>query len=205
LKTKPTLDVSQAAVAAQLGDAVDARSARLQGHDVTFAAGGASCTASTNAAGDASCTLLAAALALGPSTVTVRYDGDPLYSTSSGTRQAVVYGTPSGGLFVVGDRSATGAVTFWSPSWWLRNVLSSGPAPASFKGFATAVPGGWIASSGFDHSPAKVPEWMAVLVASRIVKEGSLITATASRMVVVHAGAYDPGLVGEGTVVATIG
>jgi len=205
LKTKPTLDVSQAALAAQLGDTVDAQSARLQGHDVTFAAGGASCTASTNAAGDASCTLPAAALALGPSTVTVRYDGDPLYSTSSGTSQAVVYGTPSGGLFVVGDRSATGAVTFWSPSWWLRNALSGGPAPASFKGFATAVPGGWIASPGFDHSPASVPEWMAVLVANRIVKEGSLITATASRMVVVHAGAYDPGLVGEGTVVATIG
>ena len=46
---------------------------------------------------------------------------------------------------------------------------------------------------------------MAVLVANRIAKEGSLITATASRMVVVHVGAYDPGLVGEGTVVAAIG
>lgn len=205
VKTTPTLDVSEAAVAAQLSDAVDASSARLQSHDVTFAAGGSSCTASTNAAGDASCTLPAAALALGPSTITVRHDGDTLYSTSSGTRQAVVYGTPTGGLFVVGDRSATGAVTFWSPSWWLRNVLSGGPAPASFKGFASEVPGGWMASPGFDHSPASVPEWMAVLVASRIVKEGSLITLAASRMVVVHVVAYDPGLVGEGTVVATIG
>ncbi len=41
LETKPTLDVSSATVSAQLGDAVDAVSARLQGHHVTFAAGGA--------------------------------------------------------------------------------------------------------------------------------------------------------------------
>jgi hypothetical protein len=124
---------------------------------------------------------------------------------SSGTGSAVIYGTPAGGLFVVGDRSTTGAVTFWSPSWWLLNALSGGPAPASFKGFATPVPDGWIASPGFEHSPASVPEWMAVLVASRIAKEGSVITPTASRMVVVHVGSYNPLLLGDGTVVAAIG
>jgi PKD repeat protein len=202
---KPTLDVSKAEVTARLGDAVDAPSARLQGHDVTFAAGPASCTASTSPAGDASCVLPAAALALGPSTVTVRFDGDALYSPSSGTGPAVIYGQPTSGLFVVGDRSATGAVTFWSPSWWLLNALGDGPAPASFKGFATPVPGGWIASPGLDHSPASVPEWMAVLVASRIAKEGSLITPASSRTVVVHVDSYDPRLSGTGTVVAAIG
>lgn len=205
VKATPTLDVSTATVSARLGDAVDAPSARLQGHDVSFAAGAASCTASTNAAGDASCTLPATALALGPSTITVRFSGGMLYSTATAAGHAVVYGMPDGGLFVVGDRSATGRVTFWSPSWWLLNGLSSGPAPASFKGFATPAAGGWIASPGFDHAPASVPEWMAVLVASRIVKEGSVITPTAPRMVVVHVGAYDPRLLGGGTVVATIG
>ncbi len=207
LETKPTLDVSSATVSAQLGDAVDAVSARLQGHHVTFAAGGATCTASTNAAGEAFCTLPAAALALGPSTVTVRFDGDTLYSTSTAAVEVVVYGMPTGGLFVVGDRSATGAVTFWSSAWWLLNTLSGGPAPASFKGFATPAPGGgWIASPGlrFDRSPASVPEWMAVLVASRIEKDGSSITVTASRMVVVHVDAYAAHLIGGGMVVATI-
>jgi len=205
LETRPTLDVSKAAVAARLGDSVDAHSARLTGHDLTFDAGGATCTASTNAAGDASCTLPAEALALGPTTVTVRFDGDTLYSTGTAAGQAVVYGTPTGGLFVVGDLSAAGAVTFWSPSWWLLNRLSGGPAPASFKGFATAAPGGWVASPGFDHAPANVPEWMAVLVTDRIEKEGSLISFAADHMVLVHVEAYDPNLNGGGTVVATIG
>ena len=202
VKTKPTLDVSTAMVAAQLGDAVDAQSARLQGHDVTFTAGGASCTASTNASGDASCTLSAAAL--GPSTLAVRFDGDTLYSTGTAAGQVVVYGTPTGGLFVVGDLSAAGAVTFWSPSWWLFNTLSGGPAPASFKGFATAESGGWIARPGFGHAPATVPDWTAVLVASGVDKQGPAITLTVSGMVVVHVDTYDPHLIGHGIVVATI-
>jgi hypothetical protein len=204
VSTTPTLDVAKAAVAAQLGDGVDAPSARLQGHELTFTAGGASCAAITNLAGEAACTLPATALALGPAAITVRYEGGPLYAPSNGTRPVVVYGKPAGGLFVVGDRSAAGAVTFWSPSWWLLNMLSGGPAPASFKGFATAVPGGWIASPGFDHPPVTVPEWMAVLVGRHVAKVGSLITPTTSGMVVVHVGAYDSRLLGDGTVVAVI-
>jgi len=114
------------------------------------------------------------------------------------------YGTPTGGLFVVGDLSAAGAVTFWSPSRWLLNTLSGGPAPASFKGFATAAPGGWVASPGSDHAPTTVPEWTAVLVASGVDKEGSAITLKASGMVVVHVDTYHPDLIGHGIVVATI-
>ena len=204
LKTPPTLDVSSPTVAAQLGDTVNASTARLPGHDLTFEAGGETCTASTNAAGEASCALPAGSPALGPSTVTARFDGDSLYSTGTAQGKTVVYGSPSGGLFVVGDRTATGAVTFWSPSWWLLNTLSGGPAPASFKGFATKAPGGWIASPGFDHSPMTALEWMAVLVATHIEKDGSLISASASRMVVVHVQTYEPSLVGRGTVVASI-
>lgn len=46
---------------------------------------------------------------------------------------------------------------------------------------------------------------MAALVANRVEKEGSLITLTESRMVVVHVDAYDRYLIGRGTVVAAIG
>jgi PKD repeat protein len=204
LKSKPTLDVRSATLAAQLGDSVDALSARLQGHELTFTVGGETCTASTNADGDASCTLPAGAPALGPSAVTVRFEGDTLYSTGTADARAVVYGTPAGGMFVVGDQAATGAVAFWSPSWWRLNALSGGPAPASFKGFVTQAPGGWVASPGLDHSPANVPEWMAVLVASRVEKDDSVIRATADRMVVVHVGAYVARTIGRGTVVAPI-
>ncbi len=206
MKSKPALDVSAAVVAAHLGDVVDVATARPQGHAVTFAVGGATCTASTNAVGDASCTLPAAALALGPATLTMRFAGDSLYSASSATAPVIVYGTPAGGLFVVGDQSATGAVTFWSPSWWLLNKLSSGPAPASFKGFATPRSGGgWTASLGFGNAPASVPEWMGVLVANHVQQNRSLISVFASGMVVVHVGTYDPEWIGGGTVVATIG
>jgi hypothetical protein len=103
----------------------------------------------------------------------------------------------------VGDRSTAGDVTFWSPSWWLANTLSGGPAPASFKGFATRDGVEWVGSTGFDHAPAVVPTWMGVLVASRVERNGGAITVTPATMAVVHLDGYDPRLVGRGTVVAT--
>jgi hypothetical protein len=206
MTTTPTLDVANATVTATFADAVDPGSARLQDHTVRFEAGGATCTAATNATGDASCTLPAAALALGPVTITARFDGDALYTSSGATEPVLVYAMPAGGTFVIGDASATGAVTFWSPSWALENTLSGGPAPASFKGFATTpVDGGWLASPGFDHAPDLAPEWMAALVASRVTKAGGTITVATTGMVVVHVTTYDAHLAGQGSVVATIG
>jgi hypothetical protein len=46
---------------------------------------------------------------------------------------------------------------------------------------------------------------MAVLVANRVAKEGRVIAVATTGMVVVHVGAYDPRLAGQGAVVATIG
>jgi hypothetical protein len=204
--TKPTLDATKATVTASFGDAVDPASARLEHHAVSFQAGAATCTTATSATGDASCTLPAAALALGPLTIAVRFDGDTLYAASLATGPVLVYAIPAGGTFVVGDGSATGTVTFWSPSWSLLNTLSGGPAPASFKGFATTPSdGGWLASPGFDHAPTVVPEWMAVLVANRVAKEGEPIAVTTTRMIVVHVDTYDARVAGQGAVVATIG
>ena len=206
--TKPTLDVTRATVTATFGDPVDPASARLGDHEVRFDAGGATCTTATTAAGDASCTLPRSALALGPATVTVRFDGDELYSASAATGSAVVYAMPAGGgAFTVGDLSAAGSVTFWSPSWWRVNTLSGGRAPASFKGFvSTPFDGVWLASPGSDRAPAVVPDWMGVLVASRVSKDGDTITVATTGMVVVHVETYSPriGVAGSGTVVATI-
>ncbi len=201
--THATLDAGSPVVGARIGDGTDPGSARLGGHAVTFAVGGSTCTAMTNASGDAQCTL-GSPPPLGPSTVTARFDGDSLYTGSSASTSTLVYRFPVGGAFVVGDRSVRGLVTFWSSTWWIMNGLSGGPAPVSFKGFAQRVGDAWVASPGLSHAPATVPKWMGVLVASRVAKNGSIITVTPTRMVVVHVTLYDSAL-GLGPISAPIG
>jgi len=201
------LNASSAAVAARLGDASGAESARLGGHTVTIALGPHACTSTTDATGLARCAIDASALPLGPTTVTATFAGDELYTAASASAPVVLYGLPAGGIFVVGDTTAAGTVTFWSPQWWLVNGLSGGTAPASFKGFAAAaVPAcgvTWAASSGFDHAPAEVPTWVGVVVAATVRKDGSTISGNTARILVVHTDAYDPAVLGRGTVAAT--
>jgi hypothetical protein len=197
----PALDSAKATVTATLADLTDPTSARLKGHAVQFAAGGATCTTATTADGEAACTLPAAVLALGPGMLTARLDGDSLYAGSLEKAPVLVYAMPAGGAFAVGDESARGDVVFWDPSWWRLNPLSGGRAPASFKGFATTpIDGGWLAPPGFETGPAVVPEWMGVLVANQVAKNGAAIVVTTSRMIVVHVDAYDENA-GRGTVV----
>jgi hypothetical protein len=198
-----TLDGAAAEVAAQLGDGADGPSAKLEGHAVTFASGSSNCVATTNAAGLASCTLPSPPL--GPQTVTASFTGDSRYTSANRAGAAIVYRMPAGGAFAVGDRSASGAVTFWSGSWWLENTLSDGASPSSFKGFAQpSTAGGWTAAPGLAHVPATVPEWMGVLVTKSVSKDGPVISGDTVHMVVVHVDAYDPALAGRGTVVASM-
>jgi PKD repeat protein len=201
------LDPSSAAVTARLGDAADAGSARLEGHTITIAVGPAECTATTDVTGLARCTINASALPVGPARVTVTSAEDRLYTTASASAPVVLYGLPVGGLFVVGERAATGNVTFWSPRWSAANGLGS-DTPPSFKGFATAtIPTcgtRWTAPPGFDHAPAQVPGWMAVVVTSTLTKNGATIAGETAHVVVVRTDAYDPTDVGRGTVVATV-
>jgi hypothetical protein len=172
MTTKPTLDVTDSTVTVTFSDPVDRSSARPKDHAVTFQAGTATCTTTTDATGNASCTLPAATLRLGPVKVTAQFDGDTLYTGNTATGLALFYAMPAGGIFAIGDESATGQVTFWSPFWSLLNTLSTGPPPASFKGFATTpTNSGWLATPGFNHAPTLAPEWMAVLVTNRIEKD----------------------------------
>ncbi len=55
------------------------------------------------------------------------------------TVTVTAYATPRGGTFTIGDQNATDGtpVTFWGAQWAKLNSLSSGPAPSSFKGYAT--------------------------------------------------------------------
>jgi PKD repeat protein len=202
------LDASAAAVSIRLEDSTDTGSARLGGHAVTIVLGTAMCTATTDVTGRARCVIDASLLPLGPATVTATFAGDELYTAASASAPVVLFAPPAGGVFVVGDKTAAGTVTFWSPQWWLANAPSSGPPPASFKGFvattvAPACGAGWTASSGFDHPPVQVPSWMGVVVTGAVKKDGPAISGDTTRIVVVHADGYDPAALGRGTVVAT--
>jgi hypothetical protein len=189
-------------VSARLADTTDAASARLEGHAVSFEIGTSTCSATTDGSGLATCTLKPAGLALGHAMLTVRFEGDALYAPASTQAPVVVYGVPAKGAFAVGDLSASGTVTFWSPSWWLANRLSGGSAPPSFKGFVETAGARWTTSPGFGEAPATAPEWMGVVVTTTVTKDGSTITGDTARWLVLHVDAYDPALIGRGTVVA---
>jgi hypothetical protein len=116
-------------------------------------------------------------------------------------------------MFLVGDGSATGTVTFWGNDWWKANNLSGGSAPSSFKGYAlhasAACAGPWGTDPGNSMPPpgGPLPSYIAVVVASSAAKSGSAIAGDEVHVVVVRTAAgYDgnPGHPGMGTVVATI-
>ncbi len=123
---------------------------------------------------------------------------------------------PGSGFFVIGDMdSAIGAaVTFWGAQWWKLNSLSGGSAPAAFKGFAKNTSGlgcgmSWTTDPGNSPPPpaGPLPSHIGVIVASSIVKSGSMITGNAARIVIVKTNpgyAANPGHAGTGTVVASI-
>ena len=200
------VNASSGVMSVRFGDAIDTSTARFGGHAVTIAVGARSCDATTDPTGLARCAIDASALPLGPATVKATFPGDDLYTAATASAPIVLYAFPTGGVFVIGDASSTGAVTFWSPHWWRLNELSGGPAPASFKGFAQATAPacglGWTASPGFDHAPPQIPEWMGVAVATTVTKEGSEIRGDTARIVVVRTTSYIPSVVGRGIVVA---
>jgi hypothetical protein len=203
--TPPTLDAGTAVASARIGDTFDTTSARLAGHDVTLAVGSSSCSATTDATGLARCTLGGGTLPLGPQSITATFDGDVLYSAATTSADVLLYGLPAGGVFAVGDRSATSRVTFWSRAWRRFNALSGGSAPSSFMGFTHPATSGWTAEPGFRHAPAIVPEWMGVIVTSTVTKRRHVLSGNTVRMIVVHVDTYHPRRGGQGTVVADAG
>lgn len=181
---------------------------------VTLSLGDASCSTSTDTTGAASCEVNATTL--GPVDVGIVFAGnaDYLASSASVTGGALVYAwAPGGGAFVVGDRSATGSVTFWGAKWAKANQVSGGAAPAAFKGFAakgtTKCNVGWTTDAGNSAPPpgGPLPAYMAVLATDSVTKSGSAIAGSTVHIVVVKTDAGyrgDPGHAGTGTVVATV-
>jgi hypothetical protein len=93
-------------------------------------------------------------------------------------------------------------------------MLSGGPAPDAFKGFAAntseppACGSAWTTDPGNSSQPpaGTLPSYMGVVVSTRVSMSGSTFSGDVSRIIVVTPNAgYDPnpGHPGTGTVVAT--
>lgn len=137
-------------------------------------------------------------------------------STADATSRVLIFGTATGGNFVIGDNNAEigAAVTFWGAKWWKLNSLSGASAPASFKGFAErpATPkcgSTWTGDPGNSTPPpaGALPAYMATIVSSVISKAGRDISGNTPHVVVVKTDpGYqpNPGHAGTGTVVAAV-
>jgi hypothetical protein len=185
----------------------------VAGRPLTLTLGSKSCTGMTNAAGVASCPVPGTD-PLGEAAVTASFAGDTFYLAANASGSALLYAFGGGGgTFVVGDQSASGAVTFWGAKWSKLNRVSGGGAPDAFKGYALVAPTqcntSWTTGPGNSPDPPSgpLPAYMAVLVTSSVTKSGPSISGTTTHIVIVKTDAgykNDPGHAGTGTVVATV-
>jgi hypothetical protein len=176
----------------------------IAGRTLTLKLGAQACTGVTNTSGVVTCNVTASGT-LGPVTASASFAGDAYYVASSSSTQSLLYAlAPGGGSFVIGDRSTTGAVTFWSSQWSRSNSLSNGSAVSTFQGFtkSPATPQcGTNWSTTTSSAPAgSLPAYMAVIVTSSMSKSGSTISGNTAAVVVVKTN----GTYGTGTVVATV-
>jgi len=122
--------------------------------------------------------------------------------------------SPANSAFVIGDQNvALGAhVTFWGAQWWKDNPLSTGLAPASFKGYANNVSGAcggtWTTDPGNSSDPpASLSGVQNVIVSDQITKSGPVISGDIKEIVQVAVDpgyAGDPGHPGTGTIIGYV-
>ena len=106
-------------------------------------------------------------------------------------------------------RPCDAPVTFWGSRWWKDNGLSTGTAPAAFKGYAVAVDPTactFTTVTGDSAPPpdGPLPPVITVLVTSSVTQTGSTITGKVTEFALVATDAgYDtnPGHGGTGTVI----
>jgi hypothetical protein len=121
----------------------------------------------------------------------------------------------SGGAFVIGDlENASGALVYWwGAQWWKKDHLSSGLAPASFKGYEIGNASPWCGQTwttrpgNSPHPPSAVPGMMAVIVTSHVTKRGPVISGDIVHIVLVSTNAGygpNPGHPGTGRIIATL-
>lgn len=181
-----------------------------------------SCSGTTDQSGTAVCTISTVAQPLGPGNISGSFSSDGFYKNASVRASALVFAFLSKGAFVIGDRGAAtnATVTFWGSQWAKINSLSNGPAPSSFKGFASNLTNqpptcggsltGWSSTTGDSSGApsAPLPSYMAVLVANKVIQASPTVTSgNTPEIVIVRTNpgyGPDPGLPGTGTVVAVL-
>jgi hypothetical protein len=189
------------------------------GQTLTFTLGtgltAQSCNGTVSATGLASCTIASVNQPLGPNTVGVNFAGDAFYSPSSASEAVIDFAFLNQGSFVLGNSTDTGAVEFWGDDWATVNLLTGGPAPNSFKGFANPISTNppacgdtWISRTGNSTPPpnAPLPSYMGVVVSTTVSQSGPTVSGNVASILVVNTYpgyAPDPGHHGTGTVVAT--
>jgi hypothetical protein len=186
----------------------------IQGRTLTLSLGSQSCTATTNATGVGTCSVPVTG-ALGPATATASFAGDNYYAASSDTASTLIYGLPPGGIFVIGDRSDQGTVTFWGSQWNYYNSMS-GIEPSGFRGFTSspASPqcgGTWSTGTSTSNptppAAGSLPAYMAVVDSSTTGRSGFFgINGNIASIVIVKTNGYDanPGHTATATVVGTL-
>jgi hypothetical protein len=171
------------------------------------------CNGMTDATGIVSCSIIVNQ-PLGPGTVAANFAGDALYLPFSSGAATILFAFPAQGAFVLGDQTASSAVEFWGSDWATVNMLTGGPAPDAFKGFATgtseppACGSVWTTNPGNSSQPqdSPLPSFMGVVVSTAVSGSGSTISGDTSKIIVVTPNpGYQPDLghLGTGTVVAT--
>jgi hypothetical protein len=129
------------------------------------------------------------------------------------------FATQKGAAFVIGDLEAglSNHVTWWSSQWANINLMSGGAPPDAMKGFAgfednfLGLPppncgGTWSTDPGNSTPPPpSVPKLMGVIVSSKVIQSGSIISGDIKQVVIVRNDpgyAPDPGHPGTGTEIA---
>jgi len=105
-------------------------------------------------------------------------------------------------LFVIGDVEPHGindVVNFWGAQWWKNNSMSGvvSNGVASFKGYATEAGtcgGTWVSRPGNSSDPPdKIPDQVAVIVTTKVLKQGPNISGDIKQIVLVNQdGGYGP-------------
>jgi hypothetical protein len=144
-------------------------------------------------------------------------------STTTSTCSVTIFAfaTGRGAAFVIGDLEAGigNHVTWWSSQWANINLMSGGAPPNAMKGFAgfednfLGFPppncgGTWSTDPGNSTPPPpSVPNFMGVIVSSKVTQSGSVINGDIKQVVIVRTDpgyGPSPGHTGTGTEIAVV-
>ena len=114
------------------------------------------------------------------------------FASIAGGAMATPRTAHANGAFVIGDNNSLALgthVTFWGAQWWKDNPLSTGLAPASFKGYADSAGtcgNTWTSRPGNSSAPpATLSGAVPVIVSGTVAKRGPVLSGDIHAIVLV--------------------